>query len=114
MKTTTNVTNDILQALITADDTAKTRALKALLGAERPPDPPVREPYLTMRQVCRELAINPATLWRWRVPCHRFGARPRYRLCEVEAYLASPQFQAVAAELRAARRAAQTAGEVRP
>ncbi len=64
---------------------------------------------LTLRQLSRETGISPTTLWRYRVPKHDLGGRPRYKLSEVLAYLESDQFKRRAAALRAERKRSKKA-----
>ena len=64
------------------------------------------EPYLTLRDVSQALGISTTTLWRYEIPRHEFGGRPRYKLSEVENYLNSEAFQRRAADLRLGRKSA--------
>jgi len=101
---TTDLTTDILQALVRASDDQKHTALKALRG-ERIADPdPEPEEYLTLTTMAAMLRVNPLTLWRWRVPSHAFGGRRRYLPSEVTTYLNSDQFKKYLKALRRARR----------
>ena len=101
-----NVTiEDVIKAALPADQ-AKRNAAHALLtgtGTETT----TTEPDLTLRGLSKAVGISTTSLWRWGVPAHFFGTRPRYRISECEAYLASPEFQARTAELKAARMARQ-------
>ena len=99
-----NLTNEILQALVAADDERKAAALRILRGEPVAPRPMPTEPLLTLTALGRALNIHPCTLWRWKVPARRLGGRPRYRVSEVERYLDSPDFKARTQELSAARR----------
>jgi hypothetical protein len=105
MANTNSLTNEILQALVTADDDRKAAALRILRGDAPEPPAPRPEPLLTLKDLSRELNLHPATVWRWRVPCRRLGSRPRYRMSEVEAYIGSPEFQERIRECKAERRA---------
>ena len=91
-------------------------ALAVLRGQLAAVDPaktaPVREPYLTLREVGQRLGISSATLWRWQVPGHSLGGRRRFRLSEVEAYLKTEAFERRAAALRADRK--HRSGEAGP
>ena len=93
--------NEVLAALVTATPDRKAAALRVLrgedLGSVRRVD---TEPYLTLREVGRQLAVSPCSLWRWGVPGHELGGRRRFRMREVEAYLGSDEFKRRAAELR--------------
>ena len=113
----TDITNQLLQALLTATDERKQAALRVLCGeqANAEPEP---ERYLTLKQVASKLNFHPSTLWRWRVPKRNLGGRPRFLLSEVRAYVDSPEFQKKAKQLRLEREdqrkalAAQAAGGV--
>ena len=111
------LTNEVLQALLNADDDRKRAALRILRGDAPEPPAPRPEPLLTLKDLSRALNLHPATVWRWRVPCRRLGSRPRYRLSEVEAYIGSPEFQERIRECKAERRAygrRDAAAEVAP
>jgi predicted DNA-binding transcriptional regulator AlpA len=100
-----DTTNDILAALVAATPERKAAALRALRGefefAEKVPD---TEAYLTLRDVGRRLGISACSLWRYGVPGHELGGRRRFRMSEVEAYLASDGFKRRAQELKEDRR----------
>ena len=98
-----DLTNDILQALIRATDEQKQVALRALRGEQIEPTPTV-EPYLTLKQVATKLNLHPSTLWRWEVPKHSLGGRPRFLLSEIQPYLQSDAFKKRAADLQTHRR----------
>ncbi len=93
---------DIIKAALTADETAKAHALAALQGKDT--RTPSVEPYLTLRRLAKELNISVCSIWRWRCPSRNLGGKPRYRISEVEAYLASPEFKARTDELRQQRK----------
>ena len=99
-----DTTNDILAALVAATPERKAAALRALRGefefAEKVPD---TEAYLTLREVGRRLGISACSLWRYGVPGHEFGGRRRFRMSEVEAYLASDAFKRRVQELKGER-----------
>jgi len=102
----TDLTNDILQALLHATDEQKHAALQALRGVRILPEPDI-EPYMTLRQVARKLNFDPSTLWRWGIPKRSLGGRARFLLSEVRAYIESPECRQRAKLLqleRAARR----------
>ena len=98
-----DLTNDILQALIRASDEQKEHALRILRGEPSTPTPAV-EPYLELKEVGEKLNIHPGTLCKWRVPKHDLAGRPRYIMSEVRAYLEGPEFKKLATDLRTARR----------
>ena len=93
--------NELLQAMIAAGDEEKRAALRVLRGDEQP-RPPV-EPYLTLREVARQLNVSPCSLWRWAVPGHDLGGRRRFRMSEVQAYLDSAAFRKRTEQLRRER-----------
>lgn len=104
-RTGQDLTNELLQALLTATDDQKRTALRAFRGddaTESEPDKP--EPYLTLREVGRRLNVSACSLWRWGVPGHELGGRRRFRMCEVEEYLQSNEFRKRAEELKQERR----------
>jgi predicted DNA-binding transcriptional regulator AlpA len=100
-----DITNHILAALVAATPERKAAALRALRGefefAEKAPD---IETYLTLRELGRRLGISSCSLWRYGVPGHELGGRRRFRMSEVEAYLASEEFKRRAEELKDDRR----------
>ncbi len=99
-----DLTNELLQALLTATDKQKYAALSVLKGQmPAEPDVPMPEPYLTLREVGRRQGISPCSLWRWDVPGHALGGRRRFRMSEVQAYLDSEQFKRRAEELKRER-----------
>lgn len=103
-----NGLEQLMQAAMTATPARRRDALRVLSGqalavdADQPP--PVVEPYLSLREVCHQLAVSRTTLWRWQVPSHDLGGQPKYRLSEVRAYLKSTAFKRRQAANRAQRR----------
>jgi predicted DNA-binding transcriptional regulator AlpA len=101
---------DLVPAAMTAPADRQKEALRLLRGqpgalGEKPtPVPPGPEPYLTLRETAKRLGMSTATLWRWKIPSHELGGRPRFRISEVEAYLQSEEFKRRVAALRAIRR----------
>jgi predicted DNA-binding transcriptional regulator AlpA len=109
------LTEEIMQAAFLAPDARKRDALKILRGEAAPAlDAETlrrcsgqAEPYLTLREVGRRLSVSACTLWRWGVPGHELGGRRRFRMSEVEAYLASDEFKKRAEDLKVDRRDAR-------
>ena len=101
-----DITNELLRALLNSTYAQKQEALRVLKGEAsqqvKPVDP---EPYLTLREVARRLNVSACSLWRWGVPGHELGGRPKFRMGEVLAYLESDAFRKRAAELRREDRA---------
>ena len=99
---------DLLPALAQATPQQLDAAKRALTNNVPAIDaggfPHAIEPLLTLRGVATKLEISAPTLWRWKVPGHQLGGRPRYRLSEVVAYLESEEFKRHAAALRAERK----------
>jgi predicted DNA-binding transcriptional regulator AlpA len=95
---------DLVQAAMTAPANRRKEALKLLRGEAADPPRAQPEPYLPLRETAKRLGISTATLWRWRVPGHELGGRPRFRLSEAEAYLQSDAFKRRAAALRGIRK----------
>jgi hypothetical protein len=100
--------DEILQAILSAPPDRRRDALRVLRGevtvveAHNAPS----EQYLGLGALAEVLNVSPCTLWRWRIPGHAFGGRPRYRLSEVRAYLEGEDFKRRLAVLRAERRLA--------
>lgn len=98
-----NISTELLQAMMAATDEQRTAALRVLRGEQIEPTPTV-EPYLTLKQVATKLNLHPSTLWRWGVPKHDLGGRPRFLLSEIRAYLDTDEFKRRAADLRLDRK----------
>jgi predicted DNA-binding transcriptional regulator AlpA len=101
------LTEEIMQAAFTAPDAQKREALKVLRGETARPDAETirrcsgqAELYLSLREVARRLGVSACTLWRWGVPGHELGGRRRFRMSEIEAYLASDEFKKRAENLK--------------
>jgi hypothetical protein len=96
----------LIQAILAAPEDRKAAALRVLRGeAEREArrqeaDGRNTESFLTLKECGRRLGVSACSLWRWRVPGHELGGRPKFRMSEVEAYLQSDAFRKRAAELR--------------
>lgn len=49
--------------------------------------------YLSIKQVCEKLSINPSTLYRWTkeglIPVHKIGGRRLYLLDEIKSFISS-------------------------
>lgn len=106
-----DLTSDFLAALVVAPDARKREALKILRGETEPQRNAAQakdtEPYLTLREVGRRLGVSACSLWRWGVHGHELGGRRRFRMSEVEAYLASDEFKKRAEDLKVDRRDAR-------
>src|SRR5689334_4832393 len=93
----------LLQAALAAPPDRQDAALQVLLGNVQVTDSRVEvrpvEPYVTQRAVARKYDVSVCTVWRWSPPSHDLGGRRRYRLSEVEQYLASDDFKRRAAAL---------------
>ena len=113
-----DVTSDLLAAVLAATPDRKSAALRVLRGedgggGEKKNALPER--FVTQRELVKMLGVSAISLWRWKVPGHELGGRRRFRVSEVLAYLESPQFKAIAEELKAVRREKreERPGEVR-
>lgn len=99
---------ELLAAAMGAPPSLRKQAIGVLRGNENAlepgnaPKPP--EPYMSLRAISRLTGISTTTLWRYEIPGHDLGGRPRYKLSEVESYLQSEEFKRRAAALRAERR----------
>ncbi len=106
------LTNDLLAAVLAATPDRKAAALRTLRGEDGGGEGAAKrtapEPFVSQRELSRNVGISVPTLWRYRVPKHELGGRPRFRVGEVLAYLESPEFKALAEELKATRRATRT------
>lgn len=79
--------------------------LKSLLNAITPnTTPPPPESYVTLKKCAQQLGISTTSLWRYNIPGHELGGRRKFRLSEVEAYLASDALRQRAAKLRRGRK----------
>lgn len=90
---------DIFTAAMAAPPHRREEALRLLLG-----ELPRSEPYVTRRGLARALGFSATTLRRWKVPGHQIGGAKRYRVTEVQEYLASEGFKRRIAALRAERK----------
>lgn len=97
------LTEELIQAALAAPDERKRQALDLLRGVRFELELAI-EPYLTLKQVATKLNLHPSTLWRWGVPKHDLGGRPRFLLSEVRAYLDTDDFKRRAVDLRADRK----------
>lgn len=103
----TNTIEEFFQAALAAPPAVREQAMLILEGKALIQDSRAialtDEPYLTLKAVSARIGVSTTTLWRYGIPGHEFGGRPRYRLSEVQEYLRSPEFQRRAAALRAER-----------
>ena len=103
-----DVTSDLLAAVLAATPDRKAMALRVLrgedggVGGEKKNALPER--FVTQRELVKMLGVSAISLWRWKVPGHELGGRRRFRVSEVMAYLESPEFKALAEELKVMRR----------
>lgn len=95
-----DLTGELLAALLAAPAERKEAALRLLRGEPTVALPRPTEPFLTLKECARRLGFSACALWRWRVPGHTLGGRPRFRVSEVEAYLGSEEFKRRVAELK--------------
>lgn len=116
-----DLTADLLAAMVAATPERKALALKALRGEAPTVDADTlrrfsgqAEPYLTLREVGRRLGVSACSLWRWGVPGHELGGRRRFRMSEVEVYLASEEFKKKAENLKEDRADARAAANGPP
>lgn len=89
----------IVSAAMAASLERREAALRLLKG-----ELPKSEPYVTLRGLSRALGFGVTTLRRWKVPGHQIGGAKRYRVTEVQEYLASEGFKRRLAALRAERK----------
>ena len=106
-----DLTGDLLAAVVAATPERKEAALRVLRGEVPAVDEATRrlvageaEPFQTLREIGRRLTVSPCSLWRWGVPGHELGGRRRFRMSEVETYLASNEFKKRANDLKEDRR----------
>ena len=98
-------TDELLQAVLHAPEARRLAALRLLKGeAPAPlPTPRIIEPFVTLKECGRRLGLSACALWRWQAPGHELGGRRKFRVSEVEAYLASEAFRARIVELQVRR-----------
>ena len=96
--------DEFLQAILSAPPDRRRDALRILRGDVGDSAHQLSEPYLTLREIAKRLGLSTVTLWRWQIPGHGLGGRPRFRLSEVESYLQSDAFKRRSAALRAIRK----------
>ena len=65
------------------------KALACLSGEDQ--DPSSVSPILTPKELCAQLKVSMTTLWRLDPPHIYVGSRKRYRLSEVQEFLAQRQ-----------------------
>lgn len=103
-----NRVEEFLQILLAASDARKEAALRVLRGqaqAVEPGSQPLTfEPLLTRAEAARRLGVTRQTLRLWKVPMTSAIGRKRFRLSDIEAYIASKEFQRRRAALRATRK----------
>jgi predicted DNA-binding transcriptional regulator AlpA len=112
-----DLTADLLAAVVAATPERKAAALRVLRGETPTLDPETlrrcsgqAEPFLTLKECAKRLGVSGCSLWRWQVPKHDLGGRPKFRISEIETYLQSDTFRRRAAELREQDRARRGGG----
>lgn len=99
--------NRLIPAYLAAAAEKKQRAMAVLLGGdvaqESRADHAQAERLLNQIEISQMLNVHPTTVRRWRLPCHRLGRVPRYRMDEVMEYVASPAFRRRLKELKQMR-----------
>ena len=78
------------------------QALQVLQGKAPASKIPV-EPLLTAVQVSKQLNISRVSIYRWNLPSHKLGGKPRMLMSEVLKYLDSEEFRLHAEKLRRER-----------
>jgi predicted DNA-binding transcriptional regulator AlpA len=113
-----DLTGELLAAVVAATPERKAAVLKILRGEPTIADADTlrrfsgqAEPFLTLREVARRLNVSSCSLWRWGVPGHALGGRRRFRMSEVEAYLASDEFKKRTELLREDREEVKSTGK---
>lgn len=102
---------DLVQTAMEAPASRRQDALRILRGEATEPPRAQPEPYLTLRETAKRLGISTGTLWRWQIPGHELGGRPRFRISEVEAYLKCEEFKRRVSALRAIRKDRKKSGD---
>lgn len=97
---------EMFRLWLSAPEERQTAALSALRGELDDSKTSVVEKYLTATELARMLGFSVMSVWRWQLPAHRLGGKPRYLISEVRTYLDSDEFKAVAEQLRRERRSA--------
>ena len=99
-----NIDTELLRAILEASEEQRRKALAVLQGQDKgAAGKGSPEPFLTLVQLAETLNFDPSTLWRWQIPGHRLGGKPRYLLSEVNAYLDIEEFQRRVEDLRRER-----------
>jgi hypothetical protein len=93
---------DLVALALEAPDERIEQAIRVLRGAGVTTLAPV-EPLLTATSVAKQLNVSLVSLYRWKVPSHPLGGKPRFRMSEVLKYLDSEEFKLQAAILRRTR-----------
>lgn len=93
---------DLVALALEAPEERIEQAIRVLRG-EVPTTPSIVEPLLTAVQVSKQLNISRVTIYRWKLPSHQLGGKPRFRMSEVLKYLDSEEFRSHAENLRRER-----------
>ena len=107
-----DLTSQVLAALITAPDELKQQALDVLKGIPVSAPSTKPEPFLTLAELGRQLNISACSLARWKIPRYPLGGQAKYIASEVVAYLKGVEFNHVSKELKR-QRAIKTADQAR-
>ena len=102
----TDLTGELLAAIMAAPADRKEAALKTLRGEIPASFPtPKNEPYVTLKVCAKAVGCSPTSLWRWGAPGNSLGGRRKFRISEVAAFLESPELRTQARRLRKERAA---------
>jgi hypothetical protein len=100
----TDLTGELLAAIMAAPADRKEAALKTLRGEIPAAFPtPKNEPYVTLKECAKACGISTTSLWRYKVPKISLAGRPKFLVSSVISYLNSNEFRAYARRLRKER-----------
>ena len=103
-----DLTSDLLAAVVAATPERKLEVLQFLRGESTGKNARAHgrndiERYVSLKDAAAFLGVSRRSVWRWQVPSHRLGARTRFKLSEVVAYVESDTFKKRMAELKEQR-----------